>query len=550
MPTQLSSSQLLLHQKLLRACRDGNLQALEECLDDPTARRMVDAPAPVEDVDFGGETALHVVCDHVRVEVLVALLHEYRADPNVADSDGRTPLSRLVRLGTSQDDEGRKARMVHILLEYEADPNEVDSSGQTSVHAACQLGCLRHLQRLVASGGRVDKPDRQGWTPLALACSYGHFAVVHWVLSSARVDTNASGRGAQSPLAAACRAKNVNIMAVLLQYGIRFRAVSGVENVKDILARATNDKGQTVLHCLCADKSTSVDLVDDLLTFCGACINVNATDYRLRSPLHLACETNSLHVIRRLLQEALLVRDSPDGQGDTPLALTRCADVARALLLDDRLRKQPSSEVHRPNKKGVTPLQRASREGWSALLRVLLENGADPNGQPSALFHPAHRGDVGMVNLLLAHGADPNGTTPRQKPLLAASRNGHYPVVLRLTGAGADVNVADPATGATPLHLACQGGHVHIVEYLVREGGARLDVKDRAGRTPLEVAEQFRRREAAQSRQVKEADCSVPELPVQEISSRGDRSFSGEISYWKEQSEKHLECPEYAVEYY
>ena len=549
MSTHLSSNQLLLQQNFLVACRDGNRQVLEACLDDPTDRYIVNVPAPLDDVRFSGKAALHVACAHNQYELLLVLLQEYRADPNAVDSNGTTPLISLVRLGTLQDGDGRKANMVQLLMQYEAEPNVVDSSGQNALHVACQIGCLRHLQRLVAFGGRVEKVDHQGWTPLALACSKGHFVVVHWLLSSAQVDPNKSGRGSQSPLAVACHAKNVNIMAVLLQYGAELPTVAVVDNGKEILAREVNDKGQTVLHCLCAAKSPNVDVIQNLLSFCGAKININATDYQLRSAFHLAAQTNSLQAVRRLLQEPLLVLGSPDIEGNTPLALTQSADLALALLLDERLRKQPSSEVHRPDHKGITPLQRASKEERHDLLCVLLENGANPNVNPCPLFHPAQRGDVGMVDQLLAHGADPNGMTPRQKPLLAACRNGHYAVVLRLVGVGADANAVDPATGATALHLACQGGHVDIVEHLVHEGGARLDVRDRGGRTPLDVAEQFRRKEATKNNAAKQVSV-VPELPSQEVSSWGRRKFLAGISHWKEQTNKQLPGTVGVVDYY
>lgn len=42
--------------------------------------------------------------------------------------------------------------------------------------------------------------------------------------------------------------------------------------------------------------------------------------------------------------------------------------------------------------------------------------------------------------------------------------------------------------GATPLYLACQEGHLHVVEYLVRDCGADVHLRAQDGMTPLHAA--------------------------------------------------------------
>lgn len=43
-------------------------------------------------------------------------------------------------------------------------------------------------------------------------------------------------------------------------------------------------------------------------------------------------------------------------------------------------------------------------------------------------------------------------------------------------------------TGATPLYLACQEGHLHLVEYLVKDCGANVHVQARDGMSVLHAA--------------------------------------------------------------
>lgn len=43
-------------------------------------------------------------------------------------------------------------------------------------------------------------------------------------------------------------------------------------------------------------------------------------------------------------------------------------------------------------------------------------------------------------------------------------------------------------TGATPLYLACQEGHLHVVEYLVKDCGANVHVRAKDGMSVLHAA--------------------------------------------------------------
>ena len=109
-----------------------------------------------------------------------------------------------------------------------------------------------------------------------------------------------------------------------------------------------------------------------------------------------------------------------------------------------------------------------------------------------------------MVRLLLKAGADVNA----QDKLgafaghLPPCKGGNPPTVKISTGlshgGGAveaialrDVCVswdATASTGSTPLHRACSAGKVDAARALVEEGGAKLELRDRQGQTPLLVA--------------------------------------------------------------
>jgi len=147
---------------------------------------------------------------------------------------------------------------------------------------------------------------------------------------------------------------------------------------------------------------------------------------------------------------------------------------------------------------------------------VLLKHGADPNMMLKApllmrqhnagdaslaagatpLMRAAKAGDIGMMKSLLEGGADgskalANGTTAMS--LVMAGRGVRaltpdtpiYQGVRMLLDAGVNVNAA--GTGGGPLlHQSLDRGEA-FVRMLV-EHGAKLDLKDATGRTPLDIA--------------------------------------------------------------
>jgi ankyrin repeat protein len=97
---------------------------------------------------------------------------------------------------------------------------------------------------------------------------------------------------------------------------------------------------------------------------------------------------------------------------------------------------------------------------------------------------------VDTVRALIAVGADVNGG---ETPPLAGTALGNQLEIARvLIAAGADVNRAGnfPAPGNTALHLAAyiDHGDSQMVDLLLK-AGARADVRDASGLTPLDVAE-------------------------------------------------------------
>lgn len=121
---------------------------------------------------------------------------------------------------------------------------------------------------------------------------------------------------------------------------------------------------------------------------------------------------------------------------------------------------------------GLTPLQRAVRNGFIDIVDMLLVNGADPNvvneSHETALHFAASYGYTQIIGLLLQFGADPNsrdidGRTPLHVSVLEGFLEGVQQLVLY----GANPCATDEK-GLTALHLAASSGHLKIAQHLLK----------------------------------------------------------------------------------
>ena len=160
-------------------------------------------------------------------------------------------------------------------------------------------------------------------------------------------------------------------------------------------------------------------------------------------------------------------------------------DTAKVLVLS-------KANVKAANRYGVTPLSLACRNGREAIVKLLLDAGADPNarlrGDETPLMTAARTGTIGPVRALLARGADVNAKERRgQTALMWAAAEGHAEVVRALVAAGADFRTP-LSSGFTPLLFAVREGQTDAVRVLLAAGAdineAMQPSKRPTGRAP------------------------------------------------------------------
>ena len=96
----------------------------------------------------------------------VRLLLAFRADPNLRNTDGLTPLIGAVSLGNEP--------VVNALLAAHADVNAADGLGLTPLHLAAGRGQAPIADALLRHRAGINTADRRGETPLGHALRAGH----------------------------------------------------------------------------------------------------------------------------------------------------------------------------------------------------------------------------------------------------------------------------------------------------------------------------------------------------------------------------------------
>ena len=207
-----------------------------------------------------------------------------------------------------------------------------------------------------------------------------------------------------------------------------------------------------------------------------------------------ACQRGDLEFVAARLAEDPACVHSADGS--RACCLHRAArqghtDVVRLLL-------EHKGNPNTADDKWVTPLHEACSNGHADAVAALLDAGAalDLAKANSSIrnggFEPIHfatsSGDLATVQLLLERGATPMGNpTAVEPPLHVAARDGWVEGARLLLRCKAAVEYRSPAMGRSALHVAVMHGRDELVAELV-SAGAEVAAADFSGQQPIHFA--------------------------------------------------------------
>jgi hypothetical protein len=187
-----------------------------------------------------------------------------------------------------------------------------------------------------------------------------------------------------------------------------------------------------------------------------------------------------------------------EGRGMSSLAQA-CKNGSAAMV---KMLLEAGADINLTLKGGETMLMLASRSGNAEAVQMLLGRRANPNARErlgqTALMWAAAEGHTAIVRALIAAGADTNAKTDSGfTPFFFAVREGRLDTVRAFLAAGADANAMmqrpqdeagpRPATGGrtSPLLLAVQNAHFELAIALIDAGADPND--RRTGFTPLHL---------------------------------------------------------------
>jgi ankyrin repeat protein len=440
--------------RLADAVKAGNRAAVRELLKKPAGAVDVNA----REVD--GTTALHWAVRTNDVETAEMLLAA-GARANVANRYGITPLWLAATNGN--------ALLIEALLKAGADANTSMPQGETVLMTAARAGNPDAVQALLAHGADVDaREDGLGENALIWAAAGNHPEAARILIAQgAAIDGRSKAltydkdrfglegvltilpRGNWTPLMYAAREGSVDAARVLAEAGSNLNL--------------TDPEGTTAL--VRAIVNWHYDVAGVLLEK-GA--DPNIPDEAGMAALYAVADMNTLGEIYG--RPARKLSDKLDAVGLVKVLLAHGANP------NARLKGPTLQKNHTPGEgslsDGATPLMRAAKGGDYAVMRALLDGGAD-----AALTQRN-----GTTALMLAAGLG-RGTGAFQKDV--GTEADLLQAVKLCVERGVDVNAVS-AAGQTALHFAVQSGD-SLVKYLAQKG-ALLDVKDKQGRTPLDVA--------------------------------------------------------------
>ncbi|XP_046546391.1 uncharacterized protein LOC124256427 isoform X2 [Haliotis rubra] len=438
-----------------------------------TLRCLLEYGANVNHSNTYMKTPLHYAFERMVPRVIEQLIH-YGADTNATDKDGMTPLLFLCENTRTTIDIFTSC--LNALLEGKCDLNKSDKEGKTALHYVCErqkntdMACV-----LIQAGAKVNMRDNHGSTPLHYICAWEgvkDLSVMVNMLINQGSRTNICDEWKRVPLHILCKANDIDqdTLKILLNNG-------GTVNARDVFKK-------TPLHYAC--DHTPVNREAIMLLIHGRA-DVNIADGNKRTPLHVLCMQKHIdkEAVNILLEKRAFV-NTTDEHGKTALHYVSQNESSTKEIVSLILQNGADLDktdglgisvseylLKRTDLKQIVPLailkKRPAVEDYSLRFQ-------QPNGKQEVFAEIVRTGAFDKKD---RHGR----TFLHYACALSTEDDGIIEQTLQLD---CDVNLKDP-DNMTALHIICRRTNENVHKYiaLLLQKGARVDMTDRHGNTPL-----------------------------------------------------------------
>jgi ankyrin repeat protein len=414
----------------------------------------------------------------------------------------------------------------------------------TPLHDAVYEDQLDKAAALVRAGANVNAVTSYGVTPLSLACTNGNAAMIELLLK-AGADANVALPGGETPLMTAARTGNADAVAALLSHGANVDAKDAWRGQTALMWAAAEGHAAAVkvllehradMHLRSRGATARVNPATGAVVAADGAPAVAAPRAGARAsnsdftPFLFAVRGGHIDVVKVLLEAGADPNETlGDGTSALVLATTNARYQLGAMLLDKGANPNANAQgwtalhqvawTRRPNIHKTPAAVPSGNMDSLTFVKVLVARGANPNARETKEPRDGNLGklrrigatpyllaaksaDTELMRCLVVNGADATLMTAEGvTPLEAAAGVGVYrvsespgsneeamqAVELAYELGSRDVNWVD-GNGNTPMHGAAMRGANPIVQFLF-DKGAKLDVVNKIGWTPLTIAE-------------------------------------------------------------
>ena len=358
-----------------------------------------------------GNQPLHIACKNADLEIVKVLLKDQKCYSNTRNKDGDTPLHLACH--------NKVLPIVRLLLEQK---------------------CSTYIRNKKGEIAQRIPLNKNGDCLLHIACRWESIDIVRNLITTERCDLNFRNGDLNTPLHIACYQKALQIIRLLLEG----RCNISIPNKEGVIAQniPLSEDGDCLLHIAC--QWADMDIVSYLIS--DQKCNLNITNNKWNTPLHIACFKQSLTIIKLLLEMKCKVKIS-----------NKKGVIAQNIPL---------------NEDGDCLLHIACRWGDVDIVRYLImDENCDLNIQNGTSNSPLHIAcywkSLDIIKLLLEVKCDTKISNKK-------SKSAH------------DIPLND--NGDLLLHVSCQWGDVDIVRYLAIDEKCDINLQNVDMNTPLHFA--------------------------------------------------------------
>ncbi|XP_067650462.1 ankyrin repeat domain-containing protein 50-like [Haliotis asinina] len=458
---------------------------------------LVRRGANVSIVDDNGDSILHSACRGGHVCMVRYVLSHCSVDINSRSKSGKTPLMTTVYYGHREIFDvlvGMGANMSHLdddgdnilhyaskgghvsMVKYVLSNCSVDINSRTKFGKTPLMTTVYHGHRVVADvlvglGANVSLVDANGDSVLHAACRGGHMNLVKYVLSSYRTDVNSRSKSGKTPLMTTVYYGHREIFDVLLGMGA---------NVSHV-----NNDGDNILHYVC--RGGHVSMARYLLSTCS--VDINSRSKVGKTPLMTTVYYGYRELFDVLVGLGANVSHVDDDSDNVLHYTCRGGHVGMV----KHLLSNYSVDINSRGVCGRTPLMTAVYHGHIDMFMYLLSLGANVSDVDDHGDNILHRASIGghakMVQHIISQNIVDINCRGRygRTPLLRAAFYGKRGAFNVLVSNGCRNDLVDD-DGLTILHLACLGGHVEMVQYILSQRMADINATNKDGDTAAILA--------------------------------------------------------------